>query len=63
MSAGHAHGHDDGGGTGGNRRRPALVLALTTSVLVIQVVGALASGSLALLTGAAHAGHELAAHR
>ena len=50
MSAGHAHspGHDHAGGTAGNRRRLALVRALTVSVLVVQVVGAALSGSLAV---------------
>ena len=35
--------------TGGNRRHLAVVLALTASVLVVQVIGAMLSGSLALL--------------
>ena len=62
MSAGHAPspGHDQAGGAAGNRRRLALVLALTVSVLVVQVVGAAVSGSLALLADAAHAGTDAA---
>lgn len=52
MSGGHAHGHDHG--AAGNRHRLAIVLALTASVLVVQVIGALLSGSLALLADAAH---------
>ena len=54
---GHAggHGHDHAGGAAGNRRRLAVVLALTAGVLVVEVVGALVSGSLALLADAAHA--------
>jgi cobalt-zinc-cadmium efflux system protein len=59
VSAGHSHsgghGHDHAGGTAGNRRRLAIVLALTASVLVVEVVGALVSGSLALLADATHA--------
>ncbi|RZI87020.1 MAG: cation transporter, partial [Microbacterium sp.] len=38
----------------GNRRLLAVSLALTTGVLVLQVVGAILSGSLALLADAAH---------
>ncbi len=61
MSGGHPHGHPHGpGGGAGNRRRLAIVLALTVSVLVVQVVGALLSGSLALLADAAHAGTDAA---
>ena len=51
MSDGHSH----AGGAAGNRRRLAIVLTLTASVLVVEVVGALVSGSLALLADAAHA--------
>lgn len=51
MSGGHSHAD----GTAGNRRRLAIVLVLTASVLVVEVVGALVSGSLALLADAAHA--------
>jgi cobalt-zinc-cadmium efflux system protein len=57
MSGGHDHGH---GGAEGNRRRLAIVLALTASVLVVQIVGALLSGSLALLADAAHAATDAA---
>lgn len=38
----------------GNRRLLALSLCLTTAVMVVQVVGAILSGSLALLADAAH---------
>ena len=41
------HGHSD-------RRRLAVVLAITTTVLAVEVVGALVSGSLALLADAGH---------
>jgi cobalt-zinc-cadmium efflux system protein len=50
MSHGHGHGH----GHGADRRRLAVVLAITVSVLVVEVVGALVSGSLALLADAGH---------
>ncbi len=43
----HAAGRDD-------RRRLALVLTITTTVLVVEVVGAAVSGSLALLADAGH---------
>src|SRR4051794_6566171 len=50
-TSGHDHGHaglvDHGG-------RLAVVLAITTAVLVVEVIGALVSGSLALLADAGH---------
>jgi cobalt-zinc-cadmium efflux system protein len=52
VSAGHTHG--GGADHGDNRRRLALVLAITASVLVVEVVGAWLSGSLALLADAGH---------
>jgi cation diffusion facilitator family transporter len=54
--AGHRHGAEHGSGTAaaGHRRRLAVVLAATGSVFVLEVVGALVSGSLALLADAAH---------
>ncbi|MFD2078414.1 cobalt-zinc-cadmium efflux system protein [Actinopolymorpha cephalotaxi] len=58
MAAGHGHGHGhaapQGTATGGHRRRLMLVLLFTASVLVVQVVGAILSGSLALLADAGH---------
>ncbi|MGY1849397.1 cation diffusion facilitator family transporter [Blastococcus sp. SYSU DS1021] len=57
MSGGHAHAHAGGPG---DRRRLVVVLALTASVLVVQLVGALVSGSLALLADAAHAATDAA---
>lgn len=54
MSGGHAHGHDHAAGAADNRRRLAIVLALTATVLVVEVVGALLTGSLALLADAGH---------
>ena len=54
--AAHRHGAEHASGTAaaGHRRRLAVVLALTGSVFVLEVVGALISGSLALLADAAH---------
>jgi cobalt-zinc-cadmium efflux system protein len=50
MGAGHAHAHTPPD----SRRRLGVVLAITVSVLVAEVVGAAVSGSLALLADAAH---------
>ena len=57
MSGGHDHGH---AAATGDRRRLAVVLALTSGVLVVQLVGALLSGSLALLADSAHAATDAA---
>ncbi len=57
MGAGHSHGATrPASGSAGARHRRNLViaLALTTAYLVAEVVGALVSGSLALLADAAH---------
>ncbi|NYI07366.1 cation diffusion facilitator family transporter [Allostreptomyces psammosilenae] len=59
---GHSHGHGPGGhhhggiatAAGAHRNRLRVVLALTLSALVAQVVGGLLSGSLALLADAGH---------
>jgi cobalt-zinc-cadmium efflux system protein len=48
----HAHGTNEGAG---HRRRLALVLAITATVLLVEIVGAAISGSLALLADAGHA--------
>lgn len=53
MSSGHAHGHD-AGGLVDHRVRLAAVLGITLTVLVVEVVGAVISGSLALLADAGH---------
>lgn len=47
MSHGHSHAHED-------RRSLLVVLAISIGVLVLQVVGGMASGSLALLADAGH---------
>ncbi|MGW5685314.1 cation diffusion facilitator family transporter [Nonomuraea sp. NPDC003754] len=52
MGHGHGHGHATAGAV--HRKRLMIVLPLTLSVLVVQVVGALLSGSLALLADAGH---------
>jgi len=53
---GHDHGTAHGSGTAAaaHRGRLAVVLALTGGVFVVELVGALLSGSLALLADAAH---------
>jgi cobalt-zinc-cadmium efflux system protein len=60
---GHDHGHDHGGGLGGHshvsaanasKKRLAAVLALSTTMLVTEFVGAILTNSLALLADAAH---------
>jgi cobalt-zinc-cadmium efflux system protein len=54
----HDHGHDHAYGLGAvavTHRRPlAWVLAISTTILVVEVVGAFVSGSLALLADAGH---------
>lgn len=55
--SGHGHsggGHSHGPTSGDHRRRLALVLAITTLILLVEVVGAAVSGSLALLADAGH---------
>lgn len=52
MSAGHGHGH--GTVTGQHRTRLIIVIALTLVTFVVQVIGGLLSGSLALLADAGH---------
>jgi cobalt-zinc-cadmium efflux system protein len=51
---GHSHSHAPAD-LSGQRRTLAVVLALTTSALVVELVGAAVSGSLALLADAGHA--------
>lgn len=51
----HDHAPAPGGIRGaGNRRLLAISLALTATIMVVQVIGAILSGSLALLADAAH---------
>ena len=49
---GHSHDHGAGTATGRHRRRLVAVLGINAGVLVLQVIGGLASGSLALLADA-----------
>ena len=51
---GGSHGHQHGAGLIDHRGRLTAVLAITLGVLVIEVVGAFLSGSLALLADAGH---------
>jgi cobalt-zinc-cadmium efflux system protein len=57
---GHEHGHAHGSGTAaaGYRGRLLIVLGITLTVLVVEVVAGLLSGSLALLADAAHLGTD-----
>jgi cobalt-zinc-cadmium efflux system protein len=54
VSGGHGHSHAHGTATGRHRKRLVMVLVITLSVVGIQVVGGLLSGSLALLADAGH---------
>ena len=57
MGAGHGHGaypHTHEAGRAADRARLRIVLLVTVSVIVLEVVGALLSGSLALLADAGH---------
>ncbi|SDX60030.1 cobalt-zinc-cadmium efflux system protein [Modestobacter sp. DSM 44400] len=51
MSGGHDHSHDEGTG---NRRRLLIALGITTTILIVEAIGAWVSGSLALLADAGH---------
>src|SRR5690349_10112516 len=53
MGHAHAHGHAQTAGAA-HRGRMAVVLGLTVLVLVVELVGAVLSGSLALLADAGH---------
>lgn len=57
--AGHVHGH--AAGRAADRRRLRIVLAVTVSVMVVEVVGAVVTGSLALLADAGHMATDAAA--
>ena len=51
----HGHGHGHGIPTGGGSRRPLIMaLAISATILVVEVVGAVLTGSLALLADAGH---------
>ena len=53
-AVGHTHAPAAGTASAGQRRRLAVVLALTVAMLVAEVVGSVLSGSLALLADAGH---------
>ncbi|MGI8646948.1 MAG: cation transporter, partial [Mycobacteriales bacterium] len=53
MSGAHDHGHGVPA-EGGHGRELAIVLGISSTVLVVEVIGALSSGSLALLADAGH---------
>jgi len=57
---GHDHGHH-AAGRAADRRRLRLVLAVTAAVMVVEVVGAVVTGSLALLADAGHMATDAAA--
>ncbi len=61
IGAGHGHGHGHAEGRAGDRRRLGLVVAVTALVLVVGVVGAVVSGSLALFADAGHMLTDVAA--
>ncbi len=50
----HGHGHGHAAGRAADRRRLRWVLLVTGAVLVVEVVGAVVTGSLALLADAGH---------
>ena len=56
MGAGHSHGHG-----GGNERAMLIALMLTATFMVAEVAGGLLTGSLALLSDAAHMFTDVAA--
>src|SRR6185295_17038559 len=50
----HGHSHSHGTGQADHRGRLGIVLAITATILVVEVVGAAVTGSLALLADAGH---------
>ncbi|MDF1604274.1 cation diffusion facilitator family transporter [Nocardioides sp. YIM 152315] len=60
MGHGHDHGHH-AAGRAADRRRLRLVLVVTVVVMVLEVVGAVVTGSLALLADAGHMATDAAA--
>ena len=57
---GHAHDHGADTGAGSNRTRLSLTIAIIATVLVVEVIGAWITGSLALLADAGHMFSDLA---
>jgi cobalt-zinc-cadmium efflux system protein len=60
-SHGHSHGHGHAAGRAADRSRLRIVLAVTAVVMVVEVVGAVVTGSLALLADAGHMATDAAA--
>src|SRR5690242_21841991 len=58
---GHGHDHGHAAGRAEDRARLRLVLAVTLAVMVLEVVGWLVTGSLALLADAGHLATDAAA--
>lgn len=58
---GHGHGHGHGAARAADRRRLRIVLAVTATVMVVEVIGAFVTGSLALLADAGHMATDAAA--
>lgn len=58
---GHGHGHGHSAARAADRRRLRLVLVVTATVMVVEVVGAVVTGSLALLADAGHMATDAAA--
>ena len=57
---GHDHGHASAATAGGRHRRPLMVaFGLTAAYMVVELVTGLVSGSLALLSDAAHMGTDV----
>ena len=48
------HGHDPGLPGAGHRRPLAIMLAISGTILIVEAIGAVISGSLALLADAGH---------
>ncbi|MDQ1646724.1 MAG: cobalt-zinc-cadmium efflux system protein, partial [Cryptosporangiaceae bacterium] len=48
------HGHSHAVPVGGHRKQLAIVLGISSTILVVEVIGAILSGSLALLADAGH---------
>src|SRR4051812_25698080 len=57
---GHGHSHAPATAAGAHRGRLAVVLGLTVAVLVAEIVGAVLTGSLALLADAGHVTTDVA---
>jgi cobalt-zinc-cadmium efflux system protein len=58
---GHGHGHGHAAGRAADRTRLRWVLAVTGSVLLVELVGAYVTGSLALLADAGHMATDVGA--